>query len=164
MDEKTALIAPIFTEETVSSSMHRLYAAKLKSAGETGLAQLLGALASAEEVHARRMLMHLRAKMGNLDEYIKQVTEEKLKAYSTDFPQIAEALSGIASKQAKEVFEQFGQVAKNHHDPLAGIKGEETGASVEYYFCSVCGYIAKNEPPEKCPVCGAVKGKFRVEA
>jgi rubrerythrin len=26
---------------------------------------------------------------------------------------------------------------------------------VDYYVCSVCGYTCENEPPEKCPVCGA---------
>ena len=28
------------------------------------------------------------------------------------------------------------------------------------YVCSVCGYTAEGEAPEKCPVCGAGKDKF----
>ena len=29
-----------------------------------------------------------------------------------------------------------------------------------YYVCSVCGYTCENEPPEKCPVCGALPKAF----
>ena len=28
------------------------------------------------------------------------------------------------------------------------------------YVCSICGYVAEGEAPEKCPVCGACKDKF----
>jgi rubrerythrin len=27
--------------------------------------------------------------------------------------------------------------------------------------CNVCGYTVEGEAPEKCPICGALKGKFR---
>jgi len=29
------------------------------------------------------------------------------------------------------------------------------------YVCSVCGYTAEGEAPEKCPICGATKDKFK---
>jgi len=32
--------------------------------------------------------------------------------------------------------------------------------STEYYVCTVCGYIAEREPPERCPICSAPKSKF----
>ena len=28
------------------------------------------------------------------------------------------------------------------------------------YVCSICGYTAEGEAPEKCPVCGAAKEAF----
>ncbi|MCP4681937.1 MAG: rubrerythrin family protein, partial [Desulfobacterales bacterium] len=31
----------------------------------------------------------------------------------------------------------------------------------EYYVCQVCGYVSEDKAPEKCPVCGAVQGKFK---
>ncbi len=31
-----------------------------------------------------------------------------------------------------------------------------------YYVCQVCGYISGDEPPENCPVCGAVQSKFKL--
>ncbi|MBP1726337.1 MAG: rbr [Deltaproteobacteria bacterium] len=30
----------------------------------------------------------------------------------------------------------------------------------DYYVCSVCGYTCENEPPDRCPVCNAVKKAF----
>ena len=32
------------------------------------------------------------------------------------------------------------------------------------YVCSICGYVAEGEAPEKCPVCGAGKDKFTMMA
>ncbi|MHA2038690.1 MAG: rubredoxin-like domain-containing protein [Promethearchaeota archaeon] len=29
------------------------------------------------------------------------------------------------------------------------------------YICPVCGYTHEGEPPEVCPVCGAVKKVFQ---
>ena len=34
----------------------------------------------------------------------------------------------------------------------------------DYYVCQVCGYISEDEAPERCPVCNAVKEKFRLVA
>jgi rubrerythrin len=31
----------------------------------------------------------------------------------------------------------------------------------EYYVCQVCGYIAEDEAPDRCPVCAAVIEKFK---
>jgi rubrerythrin len=163
MDKKITLIAPVFTKESVSASMNRLYAAKLKKEKNAILAKLFDSIASAEEIHTRRMLMHLRSKIGNIDDYVNQLLESKMEALTTDFPQIAEILPGIGSKQAVEIFAQFGKVAKNHYDLLLKIKDEGLKESVDYFVCSVCGYIAEDSPPEKCPVCGAVHGKFKKE-
>jgi rubrerythrin len=30
-----------------------------------------------------------------------------------------------------------------------------------YFVCQVCGYVSEDEAPDNCPVCGAVKGKFK---
>lgn len=31
----------------------------------------------------------------------------------------------------------------------------------DVYICEVCGYTAEGKAPDKCPICGAVKNKFR---
>jgi rubrerythrin len=37
------------------------------------------------------------------------------------------------------------------------VADRETG----YYVYQVCGYVNEDETPDKCPICGAVKEKFK---
>ena len=32
----------------------------------------------------------------------------------------------------------------------------------DYYVCQVCGFVTEDAPKDNCPVCNAVKGKFKV--
>jgi rubrerythrin len=32
---------------------------------------------------------------------------------------------------------------------------------VTYHVCTVCGYVAEDEAPDKCPVCGVPRARFR---
>jgi rubrerythrin len=34
-------------------------------------------------------------------------------------------------------------------------------AEVDYYVCQVCGNTVEGEPPDKCPICGALKKMFK---
>ena len=41
------------------------------------------------------------------------------------------------------------------------LEGLENPKDVDcYYVCSVCGFTCEDEPPEKCPVCSALKKAF----
>ena len=33
--------------------------------------------------------------------------------------------------------------------------------SVDYYVCSVCGYIAERKKPETCPICGVSQSRLK---
>ncbi|MHA1838536.1 MAG: rubredoxin-like domain-containing protein [Candidatus Ranarchaeia archaeon] len=33
-------------------------------------------------------------------------------------------------------------------------------SKTDYFVCSVCGYTAKAQAPERCPICGAIHTKF----
>jgi rubrerythrin len=33
----------------------------------------------------------------------------------------------------------------------------------EYHICQVCGYVTEKRIPEKCPVCGAAREKFKTQ-
>jgi rubrerythrin len=48
---------------------------------------------------------------------------------------------------------------EGHHARL--YKGMIEGRTADYYVCQICGYISENEIPENCPVCGAVKTRFK---
>lgn len=163
-DDRYQDIAGAYAEASVSAARNRLYAAKARKEGDAGLAKLLDAMAASEEVQANRILMHLRGKIDNPDrDRIKALAEEKFNAYSRLFPKISHDLYTADRKTAGEAFEQFGQVFEGHFRKLEAHL--ESGAKEEttYYVCGVCGYIAEDDVPNKCPVCGAVAKKFSEE-
>jgi len=41
------------------------------------------------------------------------------------------------------------------------IELKQQGATMKTFVCQVCGHIAFNEAPARCPVCGAPKEKFK---
>ena len=149
-------IAIAYAETAISAARNKILAAKARKEDRTGLAKLLEAISASEEVQANRMLMHLRGKAGAVDEEtVKSLAEAKFQDFSRRYPRISHDLFQAGQKTPGEAFEQFGQVAENHFNLLENIP--ETGA---YHVCGVCGYVAVDEAPDKCPVCGAVKKKF----
>lgn len=159
--DKSALekIGESFASASASAARNQLYATMAKSKGEGDIAMLLKAVAASEAVNTKRSLMHLRGKVGDLKEHLETLAREKYDAHATVYPKIATLLYETGSKTTGEMFEQFGQVAKNQYDLLSGLKESDVSATT-YFVCQVCGYIATDEPPAKCPVCGAVTAKF----
>jgi rubrerythrin len=71
----------------------------------------------------------------------------------------------IYETAAKISFEGAGKVEKFHEemykDALSKVSSGGDAEAKEYYVCQVCGYTAPGEAPDKCPVCGAPKEKFK---
>jgi rubrerythrin len=78
------------------------------------------------------------------------------------YPPFIEDAAAEGEKQAERSFRLANEAEKVH----AGLfqKAREnlpTVESVDYYVCSVCGYIAETEAPDTCPICGAKKEAFK---
>jgi len=155
-------MADAYVNSAVSAALNHLYSARLNKEGREGLAKLLNAVALAEEINARRMLMHLRGKIEDTDAYLQDLIQIKKEAFLEGYPNISKALKKDGKDTASEAFGQFGEVARGHFDLIEKVKEDETNTVSSYYVCAACGYISENEAPEKCPVCGAVKGKFKL--
>jgi rubrerythrin len=160
-DAKHSDIAMAFARESGSAARNRLYAARFKKEGKMALVGLLNAIAESEEIQARRAFMHLRGKIDNPSEYISALKKSKFEAYSRLYPGMSSKLYNAGQKTTAEAFEQFGEVAKVHLDHLDAVKDEIESRSPRFVVCRVCGYIAADDPPSRCPVCGAVQVKFR---
>lgn len=154
-------MANAYVESMVSAALNKLYSARLKKDGKQGLAKLLNAVAIAEEINARRMLMHLRGKVEDPGVYIKDLVKIKKESFLEKCPRISKALKEIGKDTASEAFGQFGEVARTHFELIQKVNKKEAAAASSYYVCAACGYVSENEAPEKCPVCGAVKSKFK---
>lgn len=152
-----------FAQMSKSKALNRLYAAKVKREGKILLSKLLYSIARSEEIHARRILMYLRYKIGDPSEYLEDLLHAKHKNASIKYPEISDRLIEAGKKKAGEAFDLFSKVEKIHRKLLEEVLKENTEDSTNYYVCQICGYVATDEIPTNCPVCNAVQEKFRLE-
>lgn len=145
--------------ESASAARNRLYAAKAKKDGQIQLAKLMTAMATGEQISARRALIYLRGKIGQADRHLELLRQQKEADATHGYPASRQTAAAAGDRSAEAAFEQFGKVSHNHAAVL-GNPGIDTADS-EFYVCQVCGYVAVDAIPENCPVCGAVPGRFK---
>jgi rubrerythrin len=150
-------MAASFAELSASAARNRLFSQKAKAEKKAQTAVLLSAVAESEEIMARRALMALRGKISDLDDYLEKISGAKARA-GERFEQRSRRARDEHEDGLAEAYERFGAVSRN--------SGEQLGADADatFYVCQVCGYIAADEVPERCPVCNAVSKKFRAHS
>jgi rubrerythrin len=128
------------------------------------VARVFRAAAFAEEKHATN---HLRALSGigktaaNLEAAYAGETFEINEMYPAyiEVAQMQEEKRALGSMEdalaAEKVHQALYAKAK---EAVAGCKDVDLGA---VWVCGVCGFTGEGEPPEKCPVCGAVHTKLQ---
>jgi len=125
------------------------------------VARLFRAAAEAETVHALNHLRALKAigaTADNLKEAISGETTEFRDMYP---PMIAEA-KAEGNKDAERTFTFANEVEKTHAALFEkALKTMDAQMMVDIFVCPVCGHTVVGEPPDKCPVCGAVKKLFK---
>ena len=139
------------------------YAEKAEEEDIPQIALLFRAIAEAEKVHAMRNLNLVRDIIvkdtdTNLE---KSFTREK-SISENDYPDFIRDAEEEGEKTAALVFSQA-RDAENVHMKLYEraiyhvIKDEVKA----YHVCGVCGYVTDKNVPDKCPICGAEKDKFK---
>ena len=163
MTEKTEKnLALAFAAESKASVRNEVFAKKADKEGYPQIARLFRAVSEAESVHAHRYLLLLRGKIGSTEENLEAAFQNEIKANVDEYPKLMKDASDEDQKKVLEAFSQSRDVESRHaalykkamNDMLAD---RET----VYFVCQVCGYIDEDEAPEKCPICGAVTGKFK---
>ncbi|MGQ9517022.1 MAG: rubrerythrin family protein [Anaerolineae bacterium] len=153
-----------FAGESQAHMRYLIFAGEAEKEGFPQVARLFRAIAFAEQVHATN---HLRTLGGvgespaNLQVAIDGETFEVDEMYP-------------AYKAVAELQEEKGAVRSTHYaleaeKVHAGMyqrarQSVLTGKDVEIgdiYICEVCGWTVEGEAPERCPICGATRDKFR---
>ena len=149
------------------SQAHMKYAAFAEIAEREKLpnvARVFRAASFAEQAHATN---HLRALGGigktlaNLEAAYAGETFEINEMYPAyiEVAEMQEEKRALGSMEdalaAEKVHQALYAKAK---EAVAGGKDVEVGV---VWVCSVCGFTGEGEPPEKCPVCGAVHTKLQ---
>jgi rubrerythrin len=150
-----------FAGESQANRKYLAFAKKAEEEEYKQIAKLFRAAADAETVHA---LNHLRELGGikstkeNLQEAIGGETYE----FESMYPQMIREAEEEGKKRALISFNFANEVEKIHADLYKkALEAIGKNPEVDYHVCQVCGNTVEGEPPDKCPVCGALKKMFK---
>jgi len=149
-----------FAGESQANRRYLAFAKQAEKEGHPQVAKLFRAAAEAETVHAHthlRTLGGVKSTAENLKEAIAGETHE----FKSMYPAMIEDAKKAGDKAAERTFTYANEVEKVHAN-LYQKALDNLGKlpEADYYVCSVCGYTCENEPPDRCPVCNAVKKAF----
>ena len=161
MSKTTKNLQDAFAGESQANRKYLAFAKKADAEGYKQVAKLFRAAADAETVHALNHLKELagiKSTKENLEAAIGGETYE----FQNMYPQMIKEAEEEGNKSALRSFTFANEVEKVHADlykkaaDMLG-KNEET----VYHVCQVCGNTFEGEPPDKCPICGALKKSFK---
>ena len=164
MSEKTEKnLAYAFAGESKASVRNEAFARKADAEGYSQIARLFRAVSDAESVHARRYLLLMRGKIGSTEENIETAFQNEIKANVEEYPKLIKDASDEGKEKILKAFSQSRDVESRHAELYKKAMNDMLAdRETEYYVCQVCGYVSEDEAPDNCPVCGAVKGKFKL--
>jgi rubrerythrin len=139
------------------------YAEKAEEEEVPQIALLFRAIAEAERVHATRHLNLVKDILvkdtdTNLEKSFqreKSISENEYPEFIKDAEEDDEKAAAIAFSQARDA-ETFH--AKLYERAIYHVIRDEIKV---YHVCQVCGYVTGKKIPDKCPICGATKDKFK---
>ncbi len=153
-----------FAGESQANRKYLAFAVKAEEEGYTQIAKLFKAAAVAETIHALNHLGttgQVKSTMENLNEAISGETAE----FQEMYPGFIKTAKQEGNRQAMWSFDVANRVEQIHANlykkALNDLKNKKSPENVEYYVCGVCGNTVEGSQPEKCPICGAHKEKFR---
>lgn len=165
MKEKTEEnLKNAFAGESQAHMKYLAFADKAEKENFSNVARLFRANSFAEQVHATN---HLRTLSGikktpeNLQEAIEGETFEVEEMYPA-FIKVAEE----EQEKGAETVTKWALEAEKVHAVLYQKAKEAVakGQDIEFnpvHVCQVCGFTAEGEAPDICPLCGALKDKFK---
>jgi rubrerythrin len=163
MSKTSENLASAFAGESQANRRYLAFSQKASEQGMEGVAKIFRVAAEGETVHAHN---HLRNMAG-----VKETAENINAAIAGETWEIDEMYPGFINKAQEEgdkkaeiSFQWAIRVEKVHQEmfqaALAKIKADETVKEAKYFVCPVCGYPAKDEAPDFCPICGTKKELF----
>jgi rubrerythrin len=164
MSEKTEKnLAYAFAAESKAAIRNDAFAKKADRDGYTQIARLFRAVSDAESVHAHRYLLLMRGKVGSTEENLETAFHNEIRANVEEYPKLIKEAAEETNEGALRAFSNARDVESRHAELYKNAMNDMLADRVtKYYVCQVCGYISEDEPPENCPVCGAVKAKFKL--
>ena len=110
----------------------------------------------------RRRRDKIRPVYAQLNQENLEVAFERENLAGNSYPQFIKEANQEGNTAVARIFSQTRDVEREHaklyEKALEHMLGDDI---TEYYVCGVCGYVADGVLPDTCPICGALKEKFR---
>lgn len=153
-----------FAGESQANRKYLAFAEKADKEGFPQIAKIFRAAAEAETVHAHNHLRELGG-IKSTKENVRAAIEGEHYEFTKMYPEFLDDAKEEVNKGAERSFKYANEVEQVHHKLYTKALGAvESGKDLEeqdVYICPVCGYTHEGDPPDKCPVCGALKKVFR---
>ena len=153
-----------FAGESQANRRYLFFAEKADEAGHKQIARLFRAAAEAETVHARnhlRVLGEIKSDKENLEAAVGGENYE----FTQMYPGFIKQAQAESNKAAENSFDLANKVEQIHHklfqEALSSLESRKPFKEAPYFVCQVCGNTVEGEAPERCPICGAPKSRFK---
>lgn len=139
------------------------YAEKADEEEVPQIALLFRAIAEAERVHATRQLNLVKDMIvKDTDTNLEESFQREKSISENEYPKFLKEAEDEGEKAAALVF-SHARDAESFHAKLyeRAIYNVIKDTVKAYHVCQVCGYVINKKPPDKCPICGVPKEKFK---
>jgi rubrerythrin len=153
-----------FAGESQAHMRYLAFAERARKEGFPNLARTFEAIAFAEQVHATnhlRVLNGIKGSADNVQEALDGETFEIVEMYPVYHSTAEFQAEKDAVRTTNAALEAEKVHAAMYTDAKKSIEGGKDVGGGTVYICESCGFTALGEAPERCPVCGAPKARFR---
>jgi rubrerythrin len=153
-----------FAGESQAHMRYLIFADRAEEEGFPNVARLFRAIAYAELVHARNHYSALGMIRGSSENLQVAIDGEKY-----EVNEMYPAFNAVAILQEEKDAQRSTNWALQAEKVHAGmyerakqaVDNKEDITLGTVYICEVCGFTVEGEVPNRCPICGAPKDKFR---
>lgn len=153
-----------FSEESQAHMKYLIFAEKAKEEDLPNVARLFRAIAFSEKIHATNHFKTL-GQLGNTAQNLRAAVEKETFEVEEMYPAYTEVAKSQGETNAQRSMERTLEAEKVHASLYRRAKeATSQGRDVEIgpvHICEKCGWTVEGEPPERCPLCGAPKERFR---
>ncbi len=166
-----------YAGESQANMRYTIYAKRAREEGYPNVVRLFTAVAFAEQVHASNHYRNIMSKGGSATistaVFGSRTTSENLQAgidgETFEINEMYPAYKKVAEFQgekAAEISFAWALEAEKIHASLyqKAKQAVDRGEDVELgpiQICQVCGYTVEGDAPERCPICKALKERFK---
>jgi rubrerythrin len=165
MHEMTkANLEAAFAGESQAHMKYLAFSAQAEKEGYPEVARLFKAISYAEQVHATNHLRQLGGIGDTVANLKTAVGGENFE--NTEMYPAYDAVAKLQDEKGAHISIHYALEAEKIHEAMYEeakklVKSGQDIAGNAVYICPVCGFTVIGEPPDKCPVSGTPKEKFK---